>query len=68
MSAATETLPVETFTDPDDLDHIVCDCDELLALCGLRLAADVPYIDDDEAVNCVDCYLLADVPCPRCGE
>ena len=63
----TEARPAESIPDADDVDHIVCDCDEDLALCGFRLPSDAPWIEEGETINCVDCLLLAMVPCARCG-
>lgn len=57
-------------TDPgDELYHVVCQCDEDTALCGLDVS-DIPYTVDfipEDDIVCVVCEDLAQRPCERCG-
>ena len=59
--------PAPATTGPgDDLDHVVCDCDDDTALCGADVSAH-PWGAGDPVLPCVVCLGLVDLACPRCG-
>lgn len=64
----TSVKPSNTSSDDDDLDHIYCECDENISLCGIDLTG-VEEIDKDAETpdDCVVCIDLRDRPCQRCG-
>ena len=45
--------------------HVVCECNEDVALCGVDLTG-VGFTDDE--VDCPLCALVDEDSCPRCGE
>jgi hypothetical protein len=51
----------------DDLVHLVCDCDEFVALCGEGLE-DADWDYDEDANLCPMCLLVEDDTCARCGS
>jgi len=67
-AAIEESIEVARTSADDDLDHIYCDCDPDLGLCGSDISAAI-FIGDDEQLDflCLVCDDLADDPCPRCG-
>lgn len=69
MSIFTQEM-VESVTStngPDDIIHLVCECDEDVAFCGERFPPGKPFRDNEEA-NCVVCLDLDQFACERCGE
>ena len=64
MTAALLSTETGNGAGTDDLDHIVCDCDEDRALCGLDVSTS-PW--SDGGLDCVVCAELDDLPCERCG-
>lgn len=54
--------------DDYNLDHIVCPCDEDVALCGTD-TSEIPWAagELDPGETCVVCLALADSACPQCG-
>lgn len=55
--------------DTDDETHLVCPCSKSIAACGERLGdesmTDEPW---EPGEVCIMCEVVADLPCPRCGE
>lgn len=64
---ALDTHPIPTTTDGDDIGHLVCCCNEDLAMCGADVT-DEPWGADDtpECVVCRDLW-PDETDCPRCG-
>lgn len=69
-STTTDTSPETTdhSTDDDDLDHLICWCNENRALCG-KDVTDLEFSDCDADFTdmCVVCIELGRDPCPKCG-
>lgn len=66
---ATLTRPDPATTPtPDDVVHLVCQCDHDIALCG-EPVIDQPWIDptDTDLPPCRACTQLVNVPCGQCG-
>lgn len=53
--------------EPDDVAHIVCDCDDNRTLCGLD-GTGMHWLEVDELPDCVVCLDLDDFDCDRCGS
>jgi hypothetical protein len=69
MSVVVEQELVHGSTDEidDDIDHMVCECNPDIALCGTNVS-EVDWKDDGSPPDCVVCAAMADTPCPYCGE
>ena len=52
---------------PGKLWHIICRCNEDIALCGHETTGDEIRDEVPSEDVCVVCDDLGDLPCPRCG-
>ena len=68
--AATESKPKIKPKHPkceDDLDHVVCGCDENLSLCGLDVSGmNWGFLLTHK--TCIVCMEMTRRPCERCGD
>lgn len=64
MSATLELGTVDETAGAAGMTHVVCDCNQDIALCG-KDVSDRPFTEKEPSCNV--CAAMEYDPCPRCG-
>lgn len=70
MTAVISAPVVDRVDHDDELSHVLCECNDRLALCGLDVS-DHHACPDDGSCGCAPCIVcedLIDAPCRLCGQ